>query len=91
MKRVYQVDDCDWFIATSKDHALKLAMEMTGCSLEDYNNGDDCCALTIKQLWKFRYLPDTDNPSKYRSALLQVIWMMFLGQWKSGFFASSEF
>lgn len=38
VKRIYQVDDYDWYIATSEKHAVELAMELTGCSLDDYND-----------------------------------------------------
>ena len=92
MKRIYQIDDYDWYIATSEKHALELAMENTGCSLEDYDNGDGCHPLTIKELWEFKYLYDWQNNSKKsRSALLQIFVMMITGKWKVGFFASSEY
>ncbi len=91
MKRVYQVDDYDLYIANSEKEALEMAMDLTGCTLDDYNNGDDCFSLSFKLLRKLSFHYDEEDTSKTRPMLAQIVLMMLTGKWEIGFFASSEF
>jgi hypothetical protein len=49
---VYAVGDCEWYVAESPEHAVRLWTEMTGCTLDDLDGEmpeqlDDAASMSI--------------------------------------------
>lgn len=71
--KVFAINDCDWYMATTAGEAIAQAMRDSGLSREEVLNGGDAYELTDEDLSKMMFTDDRGERRTFASELQRRI------------------